>query len=238
MKVTKISVQELNQALCPLKFELAKPLTTSKSPNSPLPQPSANILKITTLRKSPYILIFVVTLISCNQNGLESDAIVEDAHHTKVHISDFHTNHENDSKNRLRFTNVLEVVQDTSANAWVEFNKNSASLALYFNLDLRGTLSVLFTTECWFYYPIKVENDKIIVYWDNYIDSKHDFDIVKAIKKIDKKYLGKPFMILELANDTTLNATYTIPEVVSVINNSSNKRILFPSKFVVTNDYY
>jgi hypothetical protein len=87
-------------------------------------------------------------------------------------------------------------------------------------------------------YPLKTEKDKIIIYWDNFIDSKYDFDIVKAINKIDKKYLGKPFMILELLNDTTLKATYPIPELIRKINSSSKERTFFPDKFIVSQEFY
>ena len=87
-------------------------------------------------------------------------------------------------------------------------------------------------------YPFKTDNNKIIVYWDNFIDTKYDFDIVKAIDKVDKKYIGKPFMILEFVNDTTLKATYPIPELIRKINSVSKERTFFPDKFVVSQDFY
>lgn len=82
-------------------------------------------------------------------------------------------------------------------------------------------------------FPYKLEGSKIIVYWDKYIDTKYDFDIVKAINKINKKYIGKPFMTLELVNDTTFKATYLLKELIKNINNSSKERTFFPDKFIV-----
>ena len=40
-----------------------------------------------------------------------------------------------------------------------------------------------------------------MVFWDNNIDTKYNFNIVKTINNIDKNYIGKPFMILELLVD-------------------------------------
>jgi hypothetical protein len=67
----------------------------------------------------------------------------------------------------------------------------------------KDTLAISYSPECWFRFPYKLDENKIIVYWDNFIDTKYEFDIVKAMNKTDKKYLGKAFMSLELANDTT-----------------------------------
>ncbi len=139
---------------------------------------------------------------------------------------------------RLSFNNIEEVVQDKKSNAWVELKDSSASLALHFNLSYKDTLSVSYSSECWLMYPFRTENNKIIIYWDNNIDSKYEFDIVKAINKIDKNYLGKPFMILELANDTTLKVNYPIPELIRKINSSSKERTFFPNKFIVSQEFY
>lgn len=85
-------------------------------------------------------------------------------------------------------------------------------------------------------YPYKLDGNKIVVYWDDNIDTKYDFDIVKAIKKTHRKYIGQPFMILELENDTTLKATYPIKELIRKINNSSKERVFFPDKYEIAQD--
>lgn len=134
-------------------------------------------------------------------------------------------------KKRISFKNVLEIVTDSSYGVWVEKQDCNFSLALHFQNN--DTLAVSYSPECWLMYPYKLDGDKIIVYWENNIDTKYDFDIVKAINKTNKKYIGKPFMILQLLNDTTLKASYLMEELISEINRSSKVRTFFPYKFNV-----
>ena len=190
------------------------------------------------MRQLFYILTFTFALTACNQSGSTSNDQQTDTLAIKVNADTLPTDKERTPSERLSFNNVAEVVQDQKSNAWVELKDSSASLALHFNLSYKDTLSVSYSPECWLMYPFKTENDKIIIYWDNFIDSKYDFDIVKAINKIDKKYLGKPFMILELVNDTTLKATYPIPELIRKINSSRKERTFFPDKFIVSQEFY
>lgn len=190
------------------------------------------------MRQPFYILTFTLALTACSQNGSTSNDQKTDSLAMKVNADTLPTNKEKTHSERLGFNNVREVVQDRKSNAWVELKDSSASLALHFNLSYNDTLTVSYSPECCLMYPFKTEKDKIIIYWDNFIDSKYDFDIVKAINKIDKKYLGKPFMILELVNDTTLKATYPIPELIRKINSSSKERTFFPEKFIVSQEFY
>lgn len=135
---------------------------------------------------------------------------------------------------RLSFKNVSDIVADSSYSTWVNFQDSSASLALHF--QYKDTLAVSYSPECWLMYPYKLDGNKIVVYWDNNIDTKYNFDIVKAINNIDKKYLRQPFMILELENDTTFRATYPIKELIRKINSSSKERIFFPDKYQIAQD--
>lgn len=137
---------------------------------------------------------------------------------------------------RLSFQNVNEIVADSSYSTWVKLNGDTASLALHF--QYKDTLAVSYSPECWLIYPYKVDRGKIVVYWDNNIDTKYNFDIVKAINKTDKKLIGKPFMILELENDTTFKATYLMKDLIKRINSSSKERTFFPDKYVIAQDGY
>jgi hypothetical protein len=148
-------------------------------------------------------------------------------------------NNQINASKRLTFENSDEIVADKKSSAWVEIkDDSSASLALHFNLDCNDTLAVSYSPECWLMFPFKIDHEKIIVYWDVLIDSKYDFDIVKSIEKNDNKFSGKPFMILELINDTTLKATYPIPDLIREINSSSKTRTFFPDKFVIAQNGY
>jgi hypothetical protein len=135
---------------------------------------------------------------------------------------------------RLSFKSVSDIVADSSYGVWVEKHDSSFSLALHF--QDKDILAVSYSPECWLMFPYKLESNKIVVYWDNNIDTKYDFDIVKAINKTDKKYIGKPFMTLELINDTTLKANYLMKELISKINSSSRERTFFPDKYTVVQE--
>jgi len=137
-------------------------------------------------------------------------------------------------KKRHTFKEISEVITDSTANSWLDYKSNS----LWLHFMNEGILDVEYSHECWLSYPYKIENNQIIVYWDNQIDSKYNFDIVKAIHEIDKKYIGKPFMTLELVNDTTLQANYLLKHIAQKINQSSiEKRTFFPDHFTMSQHF-
>ena len=142
----------------------------------------------------------------------------------------------NPNATKLSYKNVSDIIADTSYSTWVELKDNSASLAIHF-MEKNNILSISYSPECWLMFPYKLDDNKIIVSWDNNIDTKYNFDIVKAINKTDKKYIGKTFMVLELVNDTTLKATYPIPDLIRKINSSSKERTFFPEEFTLI-DFY
>jgi len=177
-------------------------------------------------------------LTACNQSGSTANDQKTDTLTSKVSADTLNTDEKKSTKVRLSFKNIDEVVKDEKSNAWVEFKDSTSSLALRFNLDYKDTLAISYSPECWLMYPYKIDENKIVVYWDNNIDTKYDFDIVKAINKTDKKYIGQPFMTLELINDTTLKATYPFPNLIKKINSSSKERTFFPNKYVVSQEFF
>lgn len=89
----------------------------------------------------------------------------------------------------------------------------------------------MYNASCWLNFPFEFDGYRIVVFWDTLIDSKYDFDIVKAMRRVDKKHIGKPFMELTLINDSTLHAKYLIPDIVRNINESDKTHTLFPKTF-------
>ncbi len=178
----------------------------------------------TEMRKNIYLLTIFFLVLSCNQKDsttsinktVDIDTIKE-------------TSNKNYKSKKLSFKNIAEIVADESSSIWVKKEKNNFSLALHF--QYKDTLAISYSPECWLMYPYKVEGRKIIVYWDNNIDTKYDFDIVKVINNTNKKYLGKPFMTLELINDTTLKTNYQLKELINRINRANKERIFFPDRF-------
>lgn len=164
-------------------------------------------------------------ITSCSQ-GILSNNVTSDS----VPVEPAKSKGEKVAK-RVSFKNLSEIITDSSDSIWADRRDKQASLALHFMY--KDTLAVSYSSECWLIYPYKIDGNKLIVYWDNNIDTKYDFDIVKAVNKIDKKYLGKPFMVLELANDTTFKATYPIQQLIKRINSVSKYRTFFPNEYRV-----
>lgn len=173
-------------------------------------------------------------MTACNQNSSTNLNTKTDSTLTASLAGETVTCGQNTDPKRPSFKNVSEIVADSSYSYWVQLQDSSASLALHF--QYKDTLAVSYSSECWLMFPYKLDRDKIVVYWDNIIDTKYDFDIVKAIRKTDRKYIGKPFMVLQLENDTTITATYPMKELVKKINSSSKERTFFPDKFVSAQD--
>jgi hypothetical protein len=136
-----------------------------------------------------------------------------------------------------KFKNILEITKDIHSCTWVKIEKGSPSCWLHFNLYNPDTLWIEFTHECWASFPVKISNEQILVYWDTNIDTKYDFNIVKAMGKVEGSYKGKPFMALTLDNDSTLKATYLERKLINELNKSENDRILFPDKFIASYKY-
>lgn len=176
------------------------------------------------------------SLISCHPKEALSEKTEKDKVPTVVSITT-DTIHHQKTSGKSTYKNLVEVVLDEKSKAWVEIQDGTCSLSLHFNLDCKDTISVAYSPECWLYFPFKIKDDKIIAYWANCIESKYEFDIVVAMNKIDKKYFGKPFMILTLINDTTLLATYPHPELIKMLNSLKQKRTFFPDKFIVSQEF-
>ncbi|MFN8775503.1 MAG: hypothetical protein ACK5XV_01940 [Flavobacteriales bacterium] len=133
-----------------------------------------------------------------------------------------------------RFRDISEIIAEDSRSTWVLVDNQTTSLALHFGYP--NTLAVSYSPECWIMFPCEVDGNNIVILWNPSIDSKYDFEIVTAIKSINRAYLGKPFMILQLENDSTLNAIYPRPELIRILNSSSKERILFPDKFEIARE--
>jgi hypothetical protein len=184
-----------------------------------------------TRNLTSYIFSVCALIVSCNQGGSSNAINNKDTTHAEIGIINSDTVQHEEQAKKISFKNVSEIVAESSSSIWVEKQGTEFSLAL--NFQYQDTLDISYSPECWLMYPYKLEGNKIIVYWNNDMDSKYEFNIIKAVNKIDKKYLGKPFMELELENDTTLKATYLIKDIIRKINSSDKVRTLFPERFYV-----
>ena len=160
-----------------------------------------------------------------------------------LNIQQEKTNNE-ESQLKYSFKNISEITAENTYSVWVYLQDSISSPSFIFGqgfLSGSDTLSLCYSPECWLGYPYKLDENKIVVYWDTLIDTKYQFDIVRAIHKIDEKIIGQPFMILELINDTTLKVTYPMKDLIKKINLSSenNNRVFFPDTLqIAPKDYF
>src|SRR5687767_925241 len=99
--------------------------------------------------------------MACNQKS--PTAIDQNVDTSSSHISSELSKMEKSgsTQKKINYKNIAEVTHDTRSNAWVELGDNSASLALYFNLAYKDTLSVSYSAECWLMFPFTIANNKI-----------------------------------------------------------------------------
>jgi hypothetical protein len=188
------------------------------------------------LKKHYYILTIVLVLTACTQStSTTSDTLTIKPTTGNIHVEKAPT-HQSHIKRRLSYKTVSEITADNTNSTWFQRQVNTTSLTLHFMN--KGMLNVSYSPECWLNYPYKLDGNKIVVFWDTIIDTKYRFDIVKTINKIDKKFVGKPFMILELENDTTFKATYPIKSLIETINQSNKERLFFPDRYVLSHNGY
>ncbi len=179
-----------------------------------------------TVKHTFITLLWGLLLTACNQND-------KTANYTQRKDTTYLTQQGQHPK-RLSFNAISEITAESSSSIWVNKIDSSFSLALHF--EEKDTVWVSYSPECLFVFPYKHNTNKLVVNWDNNIDTKYDFDIVKAVKKIHKKLTGRPFMVLELENDTTLKATYLMPDLIRQINSTSKKRTFFTDKFYLVQE--
>lgn len=185
------------------------------------------------MRQFVYFLTIALLSTACNQNNsTEADNQNTSLPSSENSISEPIKKEQEVA--RYSFSKVSEIVAPESHSCWVERQDSTFSLALHFLY--KDTLAISYSPECWLMYPYKLEDNKITLFWDTFIDTKYDFDIVKAIGKLDEKYIGKPFMVLELENDTTLTASYLLKDLVRKINSSNKERTFFPNRFHLVQD--
>ena len=175
------------------------------------------------------ITIILLVLIACNQDSKTSDRQAKND--TTDAVTD---SKQNEQPKRRSFGSLSEIVADSSYSTWVDKQDSSFSLALHF--QEKDTVAFSYSPECWLVFPYRLDKNQLTVYWDNNIDTKYQFDIVKAMRKVDKKLIGKPFMTLELLNDTTLRASYLLKQLRTAINSSNKQRTFFPDKFTLVQE--
>jgi len=137
---------------------------------------------------------------------------------------------------QLRVNKTIDkVISSQHVISCTDTTNGNYSCTLLFDLKRQpGIVSIEYTPECWAMFPLKITDKTATIYWDVNIDSKYDFDVVKVMNAANVKYKGKPFMVLELINDSLLIASYPIPELIEQLNATEKNRKLFTNNFHIT----
>ena len=102
---------------------------------------------------------------------------------------------------------------------------------MHFNFQKYNELRIEFSPDCFVSFPIVVRDNRIETHWSPKIDSKKEYEIVKAIKNANSSYKNERFIVFYLKNDTTLIVEYRSPNLRNKLNAASKDRILFTDKY-------
>lgn len=117
---------------------------------------------------------------------------------------------------------------------WAMMNDSSTSVSLHFNLvERREVVAIRFTNECWLELPIRSNGDTLIMIWSPDLDTKYDFDFVKAINMHPPAIPPVAFMTLHRATDSTLRVLQVDSSIAHSINltRSEGEIPWFPDSF-------
>jgi len=131
-----------------------------------------------------------------------------------------------------KFESMADVLDDPLSTHWFDSRDTSGPITLHFNFYqgyARDTLVVSFNPECWATFPMSISSDTAFVRWMPVLDSKYDFTIVQAIRKLGKRFQNEHFMKLWLANDTTLEVEYPNSKLMAALR-IEGARTRFPDR--------
>lgn len=114
-----------------------------------------------------------------------------------------------------KINNIYEVANDSTPRIWgngedgFDLTFEQSKLILWFG----------FLGQCIYEFPVKIENDKLlIVYWDIIEDCVFESGLKNKFGLVKYPRIGDKFMSLKLANDSTLKVKYFFPEWIHKFN--------------------
>ncbi len=129
-----------------------------------------------------------------------------------------------------KFPSVQNIVNGKHS-TWNNNKQGISSSILHFNFQKYNELRIEFSPDCFVSFPIVVRDNRIETHWSPKIDSKKEYEIVKAIKNANSSYKNERFIVFYLKNDTTLIVEYRSPNLRNKLNAASKDRILFTDKY-------
>lgn len=174
------------------------------------------------MKKYIQALIILITLQGCSEEKKQPKNQPEV-------INDTLASKTNSPPKPTVYKNIDEVVKENDIIYWIS---EMYYPALHFSWA-KDTLIIEYDGQCQYSYPIKVEQDKIVVYWDFIENCTHHIGIKKSfgLKKVPK--IGTPFMTLRLTTGKTLDAEYLYPEWTARFNKENKNYFYLPPRFTV-----
>ena len=126
-------------------------------------------------------VIIIFLLFSCSQNTNKRNKSTATINKQKDTLK---TNN-----NENWFSNLREVIDDTTTTYWATL-QGEYTTVLYFNKEYKDTLQIEYHGQCWYSYPLKIEKDKIVVFWDDNKDCVFDIGFAEPIKDATKPEKG------------------------------------------------
>jgi hypothetical protein len=173
-------------------------------------------------------MIFLVLLLNACQTPAvkkqKEDPVVKDTFEKRTNIP-------SDVKSGTKNKENDEQLNDGILNIWL-------SREYYPLLDFtneKGKVIIQFDGQCMYSYPVLVKDKSITVLYDVKEDCTHYIGVRDSfgLKKFPQK--GKPFIELQLINDTTLKAEYFYPEWVDSVNSINKNYPCFVNRFYCKN---
>src|ERR1700743_3629142 len=106
------------------------------------------------------------------------------------------------SSPKSKYTNIAQVISDTDIQGYWR-NQENGYPALHFS-ELRDTVRFEFNGQCDYSYPIKIMGDQAFLIWDTLENCTYSIGIKNTFGLKDHPLAGKPFMRLDVVNDSTL----------------------------------
>ena len=107
---------------------------------------------------------------------------------------------------------------------------------LYFSWS-KDSVTIEFNGQCQYTFPVRLNDSSLILYWVLFEDCTHDIGVTQDYGLKSSPAIGKPFMSLNLTNDSTLVSKYFYPEWVQKVNVRYSGYKYFPDKFMSSRYY-
>ena len=169
--------------------------------------------------KTAYPMFLSICLLSClTQTKTEKPNVATKNNDTVINAI-------NTTKDPPLIKEISHLNEDTCSIHWY----GGGLFSLCFE---RNKVNFFFTPQCIYWYKTKLENNKLIFFWDYNADCVFDQGLKRGYGVKKQPVVSSPFGEFVLINDTTLRVKYYYPDWVKEINeHEKDVDTLFPTIF-------